>query len=121
MELVLQRVGDLLDGVVPLQQVPDFQSNRVETEANPLCDVEQDCPVCTGGFLYSWRDADVFKAEPALNIDLSAQASRPAQKIDRRQNIRLASMKWKKDLSSRDSDGNWPRHTFCPQVDARTI
>src|SRR5258708_5542475 len=58
-EFFLQRVGHLIKGELILQHSPDLHSNRIETETNPLLDVQQNRSIFTRCFPASRGDCDV--------------------------------------------------------------
>src|SRR5258708_37410089 len=58
-EFFLQGVGHLIEGELFLQHSPDLQSNGIETETNPLLDLQQDRSIVTRCFPASRRDCDV--------------------------------------------------------------
>src|SRR6266403_6059866 len=60
LEVLTQHVRDLIDGIMLLQQLPNLQSDGIETEANPLLDIQQHGSVLGSSFSHAGCDHDVF-------------------------------------------------------------
>src|SRR5437660_12783695 len=61
-KLALKSVRDLHHGMMLLQHCPDSESHRIETEANPLLEVEQDGAIFGRSLPHPCCDRDVFGA-----------------------------------------------------------
>ncbi len=59
-EVLNQGVRDLINRVMRLQELPNLQSDRIETETNPLLNIQQHCSVLGGGFPDARCDHDIF-------------------------------------------------------------
>src|SRR5579863_491246 len=59
-EILSHRVCDLIDGITLLQQLPNLQSDGIETETDPLLNIQQDGSVLRSSLPDARRNHDVF-------------------------------------------------------------
>ena len=69
-KVLSQLVRDLIDGITLFQQFPNLQSDGIETEANPLLDIQQDGSVLGSSFPDARCDHDVFGSNIGSSIAL---------------------------------------------------
>jgi hypothetical protein len=67
-ELTRKRVDDLAEREVLLEQFPDFQSDGIEGEANPLFDIQKYSAILARGLPHRGRDGESFKIKSGFDV-----------------------------------------------------
>lgn len=58
-EFLSQGIRNLIEGTPFLQQLPDSESDWVETEADALFNIQKHCSIFRSSLANSWRDGEV--------------------------------------------------------------
>lgn len=67
-ELTRKRVDDLAGREALLEQFPDFQSDWIEREADPLFNIEKYSSVLARGLPHRWRDGESFEIQSGFDV-----------------------------------------------------